>query len=112
MKRSQSRRTSRPRRVQLTVEKLEDRCVPATWPVGPGVANDHQIRMDYGQAEPRQNWVIHRGIDILVDGQGGQAVRAARAGTVVTNNNYGGGYVVIRVPVGVGTSSTTGTCMS
>jgi hypothetical protein len=56
----------------------------------------------YGDAEPNQDWGMHGGIDIFVDGQGGQAVRAARSGTVVINNNYSGGYVVVRVPIGGG----------
>lgn len=77
----------------------------AIWPIEP-VANDHQLLQNFGDADPRNYWRFHNGIDILVTGFGGQTVRAARAGRLVVNNpdfrQAGNGMVVIRVDVGDG----------
>jgi murein DD-endopeptidase MepM/ murein hydrolase activator NlpD len=56
----------------------------------------------FGEADFGQPYGSHAGIDIYINGQGGQPVRAARAGFVVINNGEDGGYVVVAVPMGGG----------
>ncbi len=87
-------------RFRPCVERLEARELldaDAIWPIKP-IADDHQMLTGFGDGSPNSLASFHEGIDILVDGQGGQFVRAARAGRLFWNNpNIAGGYIVIEV---------------
>ena len=108
-------RRLRPSRRPL-VEQLESRSLLAVWPVPdindcPGISvpvpNNHEMSFGFaaGHGDPTNPAVrfFHAGIDILVDGSGGQSVVAARTGTLHhVDPAYVGGSVVIRVPVAGG----------
>lgn len=93
----------RRRLFRPTFEELERRVVPVVWPIGLNPAtnqpypNDHYMLNGYGDGSINSVVGFHEGIDIYMDGQGGQVVRAARGGQVVISNNNFGGLVVIDV---------------
>ena len=71
------------------VEEFEPRLLLAgfgIWPIGldPNTqqpyANDHQMLGGFGDGSPGNVFGFHEGIDIYLDGQGGQVVQAARDG--------------------------------
>jgi murein DD-endopeptidase MepM/ murein hydrolase activator NlpD len=86
-------------RFRPAVERLEDRLLLTTWPV----PASHEMLTSFGAGAPGNLYGFHEGIDILADGQGGQAVVAARAGTVLwVNPALAGGLVTIDVDLGAG----------
>lgn len=73
----------------------------AIWPVTG--ANSHQMLTGYADGAPENTYGFHEGIDIWVDGKGGQDVVAMRKGKVLFKNaGYQGGSVTIAVDLGGG----------
>lgn len=69
-------------------EMLEPRLAPATWPV----PASHIIMNGFGAGTIGSFYGFHEGVDFYGDGQGGQAVKAVRGGTVILKDasTYGG----------------------